>query len=71
MSDGRNPMEGSDGLVCAYHLDGEGGGREIPWGDVEAWPSGLSGLWVHLDRKSARAARWLRDSAGLDPLVCE
>lgn len=64
-------MDGSDGLVCAYHLDGQGGGREITWADVEAWPSGLSGLWVHLDRKSERAAHWLRGSAGLDPLVCE
>ena len=61
------PPEG--GLVCAYLLDGRGGGREIGWPEIKTWRAEERLLWVHLDRAGAEAARWLREDSGLDPLI--
>jgi zinc transporter len=61
------PTEG--GLVCAYFLDGRGGGREIGWPEIETWPAEQQLLWMHLDRAEAEAKRWLRQDSGLDPLI--
>ncbi len=62
-------MSDEDGLICAYVLDGAGGGREIGWPEVEAWEAGRDLLWVHLDRVGARARRWLDEDSGIDPVV--
>ena len=58
-------MSEHDGLICAYILDGDGGGREIDWAAVAAWtePQGL--LWVHLNRTVEAARRWLTESSGV------
>jgi len=57
-----------EGLICAYRLDGKGGGEEIDWAGVRAWKPGGGGLWVHLDRSEQAARDWLGES-DLDPLV--
>jgi len=56
------------GLVCAFLLDGEGGGREIGWTGVAAWNPGQGALWVHLNRDADRATQWLREESGLDAI---
>jgi zinc transporter len=61
------PAEG--GLVCAYLLDGRGGGREIGWPEIRTWRAEEGLLWVHLDRAEAEAKRWLGRDSGLDPMV--
>ena len=43
-------MGADDGLICAYALDGQGGGREVGWPEIRAWQPGDGLLWVHLDR---------------------
>jgi zinc transporter len=58
-----------DGLICAFLLDGQGGGREIDWAGIAAWRPGAGLLWVHLDLAGAEAARWLREGSGLDPVI--
>ena len=70
--------DGDNGLVCAYALDGEGGGRPLDWPEVEAWAAapeggdGTAGLqWVHLSRRAEGAKRWLAEKSGLDPVVQE
>lgn len=63
--------EDKEGLVCAYLLDGEGGGREVGWREIGAWKPEDGYLWVHLDRRAAASGRWLQTQSGLDPLVCE
>ncbi len=70
-------MSEDDGLVCAYALDGRGGGRALDWPDIpdgEESPDGeerKEAVWVHLDRTKEPARSWLRHKSGLDPLVCE
>ena len=60
-----------DGLVMAYLLDGEGGGRRVGWQEVNRWEPGQGLLWMHLDRGSAAARQWLNEQSGLDELVCD
>jgi len=57
--------------VCAYHLDGRGGGRELDDAGVRnaAGADGL--LWIHLAIDAAATADWLRQESGLDPQVVE
>lgn len=63
-------MTAEDGLICAYLLDGQGGGREVDWSEIRAWRPEAGLLWVHLDRTGGEAKRWLREGSGLDPLIC-
>jgi len=63
-------MTDKDGLICAYRLDGEGGGQETDWTGVRAWKPGDGLLWVHLDRSAQAAQDWLGKS-GLNPLVAD
>lgn len=48
-----------DGPICAVILDGEGGGREIGWDEIDAWTAEKGHLWVHLDWAAAGSAEWL------------
>ena len=44
-------MTEENGLIAAYLLDGQGGGKELQWGDVKNWTSDAGTLWVHVDEK--------------------
>ncbi|MBN1476715.1 zinc transporter ZntB [Candidatus Sumerlaeota bacterium] len=64
-------MSDRTGLVSAILLDGQGGGRELPWPETPSdLPEGMT-PWLHLDRMSENVQRWVRREARLDPLVCE
>jgi len=58
-----------DGLICAYALDGAGGGRTLDWAGVRAWTPGDGLLWVHLDRRHEHAQAWLQNESGIEPVV--
>ncbi|HEY0635520.1 MAG TPA: zinc transporter ZntB [Gammaproteobacteria bacterium] len=58
-----------DGLLCAYLLDGKGGGRELGWPEVDQWMATDSMLWVHLDYSHPHSRSWLTDYSGVDELV--
>jgi zinc transporter len=60
-----------ESLICAYILDGQGGGREVWWPDVDGWKPEAGVLWVHLDHTSQKSQEWLRRFSNLDPLVVE
>jgi zinc transporter len=64
-------MTVDQGLVVAYVLDGQGGGRKIAWDAVRAWKPADGLLWVHLDYSQASAQRWVRDESGIDDIVAE
>ena len=64
-------MEPDNGLITAYVLDGEGGGREIDWRGVREWSPGDGVLWVHLDYTQGDAQHWLWRESGLDAHICE
>lgn len=59
------------GLVCAYLLDGRGGGEQLSWPSIEAWKPEQGILWLYLDYKGEHAERWLAEDSGLDPLIRE
>lgn len=62
--------DSDDGLICAYRLDGKGGGQRLSWAD-HLQADDHSVLWVHLDFSHPRGAQWVRDQSGLDPNVVE
>ncbi len=64
-------MSESDGLICAYELNGEGGGTLIE--EWDALPSAESGkpCWIHLDRSGARTLAWLQNDSKLRPIIQE
>jgi zinc transporter len=64
-------MSEGEGLICAYALDGAGGGREVGWSDVEAWREGDGTLWVHGERGGEWVDRWLRERSGLPAVAAE
>ncbi len=64
-------MEGSGGLICAYVLDGKGGGRELSWTEIRSWHEDDGVLWVHLDRTQETAQTWLNGEGNLDPVIAE
>lgn len=64
-------MADQDGLICAVILDGEGGGREVSWPEIDAWGPDQGVLWLHLDRTGSAAKDWLTGRSGIDPVICE
>ncbi len=64
-------MSESDGLVCAYRLDGAGGGENFDdWASLPA-ANDKALDWIHLNREAAHAQEWLVGGSGLRPLVRE
>lgn len=61
-------MSEEDGLIGAYILDGQGGGRAIDWADMDAPPSTQNIQWFHFDRNGPDVEPWLRQKGGLSPL---
>ena len=37
-----------NGLIHAFILDGNGGGRELCWDEINSWTPGKGILWLHL-----------------------
>ncbi len=64
-------MSESDGLVCAYRLDGAGGGEHFDdWASLPA-RSESAVDWINLNREAVDAQEWLRSGSGIRPLVRE
>jgi zinc transporter len=70
------------GLVCAYQLDGRGGGQPLTWADLDfrgprpdddpqAAIATDCPVWVHLDIKRVNALRWLTERSGLDAITVD
>ncbi len=64
-------MDVADGLVVAYALNGEGGGRRLSWDEVRSWEDERGFLWVHLDLTDPTAQRWVSEESGLDEVIVE
>jgi zinc transporter len=58
-----------DGLICAFVLDGEGGGTPLDWAGVRAWTPDDGLLWVHLDRKDPTTLKWIEGDSGIPSAV--
>jgi len=64
-------MKNGAGLICAYLLDGTGGGRRLEMADIESWTPEQGVLWAHFDYTSEDARQWLQISAGLEDVVAD
>ncbi|WP_295803091.1 zinc transporter ZntB [uncultured Microbulbifer sp.] len=60
-----------NGLIHAYLLDGQGGGRRLSWSEVGNWAPGQGRLWLHFDYTDTEAREWIGNGAGLEPIVAE
>ena len=60
-----------NGLICAYLLDGKGGGREAYWQDVNEWTATAECLWIHLAAEDPRACAWIEKESGIPELAAE
>jgi zinc transporter len=65
------PENARDGLICAFLLDGRGGGEQLSWPSVETWTPEQGLLWLYLDYVGERSERWLHEDSGLDPVIRE
>ncbi len=61
--------DSDDGLICAYLLDGRGGGRALGWEDLDQAHDGV--VWVHLDFSHPRGRDWISRRSDLEPHVVE
>jgi zinc transporter len=55
----------TNGLICAYLLDGQGGARRLGWEDVEQWKPAQGLIWLHFDYTSPETVEWITSSSGL------
>jgi zinc transporter len=60
----------ASGLICAYVLDGKGGGKNCGWSDIRAWTAAKGPLWVHLDYTGGEVRDWLQNESGIDGVTC-
>ena len=60
-----------ESLVCAYALDGSGGGRALGWAGIDGWREQDGPLWLHFDRRGSETRRWLTEASGLSPVVAD
>lgn len=59
------------GLIHAFILDGQGGGRPLTQEEVELWTPAEGHLWVHLAYDEPQAVAWIEKKCGLDPVVSQ
>ena len=62
-------MSEQSGLIFAYVLDGNGGGRIIDWEGLKQWSTDQGTLWLHLDYESEKVHKWLNEQSGLDSIL--
>lgn len=60
-----------DGLLFACVLDGEGSATLGGWNELAGWRENGVHHWVHLDRNSETAQRWIREESGLTEITAE
>ena len=64
-------MNDNGGLVFAFALNGQGGGKTLDLDGVKTWRPEDGTLWIHLDYTGATAKDWLRGDSGIDPVILE
>ncbi len=66
-------MAEESGIVQAFILDGNGGGKHLnnEWSEVKQWRKEQGILWLHLDYTIPKVQQWLKTESGLEPLIVE
>jgi len=60
-----------ESLIHGVILDGQGGGTDVWWPQIDAWRPETGVLWLHFDRAPAKTLHWLRNSSGIDPIIVD
>jgi zinc transporter len=63
--------ENRDGLIGAYLLNGDGGGKKIGWQEIIEWKPRQGILWIHLDYSIPNVLEWLYEQSDLDEVICD
>ncbi|WP_275097348.1 zinc transporter ZntB [Sedimenticola hydrogenitrophicus] len=75
MSDEPSAVDDTQALEDAsqsWLLDGQGGGRQVAWGQVaDTPPADPEWLWVHLDYSRPSVQEWMYQHSGLQELTVE
>jgi zinc transporter len=61
----------NNGLITAYLLDGNGGGKNLQWDEIKDYSPDEGVLWVHLDFTHTNSQQWLVEHSGLDPIISD
>lgn len=64
-------MSETSQLICAYLLDGKGGGTSVEWADVNRWTPDGAPIWIHLDGTHGLTETWLRENGDLSSFVVD
>ncbi len=64
-------MTDNTGLIFAFALDGNGGGKPLDWDSIKGWQPDQGTLWLHLDYTGADTQSWLYDESGIDPIILD
>ncbi|VFQ42727.1 zinc transporter ZntB [Desulfoluna butyratoxydans] len=59
------------GLITAFLLNGNGGGRRIGWEEIQRWSPDQGALWIHLDYSDPGGRKWLTEQSGVSSIVTE
>lgn len=68
--DNKNETTGQ-GLICAFDLDGKGGGRELSWQEIKGTKQADHVRWIHLDHSAQDSRSWLTAESGLDESIID
>jgi zinc transporter len=60
--------EQTEALICAYQLDGKGGGKALDWQAINSQQEMTGTVWIHLDYTAPSAHEWLEQHSGLDEI---
>lgn len=60
-------------LLIGRVLDGNGGGGQISWDEVQGWQPARPGevLWLHIDRTQSGMTEWLQTALGVSETTAE
>ncbi len=59
------------GLICAFRLDGQGGGTPLDWDGIRSTPRSDGLTWIHLDLPDPHTGAFVRAQSGLDETVAD
>ena len=60
-----------DGLIFAYILDGNGGGKQVGWEEIAGWKPRQGILWMHLDYSNQNVQQWLYEQSDLEDVISD